>query len=34
VAQPILWLASDRSSYVTGTSITCDGGVMVNSHLL
>ena len=34
VAQPIVWLASDRSSYVTGTSITCDGGVMVNSHLL
>jgi NAD(P)-dependent dehydrogenase (short-subunit alcohol dehydrogenase family) len=34
VAQPVIWLASDRSSYVTGTSITCDGGVLVNSHLL
>jgi NAD(P)-dependent dehydrogenase (short-subunit alcohol dehydrogenase family) len=34
VAQPVIWLASDRSSFVTGASIACDGGVVVNSHLL
>jgi NAD(P)-dependent dehydrogenase (short-subunit alcohol dehydrogenase family) len=34
VAEPVIWLASDRSSFVTGTCILCDGGVLVNSHLL
>lgn len=34
VAEPVVWLASDRASFVTGTCIACDGGVMVNSHLL
>jgi NAD(P)-dependent dehydrogenase (short-subunit alcohol dehydrogenase family) len=34
VAQPVVWLASDRASFITGASIVCDGGIMVNSHLL
>jgi len=34
VAEPVIWLASDRSSFVTGTCILCDGGVLVNSHML
>lgn len=34
VAQPVVWLASDRASFVTGACIQCDGGVLVNSHLL
>ena len=34
VAEPVVWLASDRASFVTGTCIVCDGGVTVNSHLL
>jgi NAD(P)-dependent dehydrogenase (short-subunit alcohol dehydrogenase family) len=34
VAEPVIWLASDRASFVTGASLACDGGVVVNSHLL
>jgi NAD(P)-dependent dehydrogenase (short-subunit alcohol dehydrogenase family) len=34
VAEPVIWLASDRASFVTGTTLHCDGGVGVNSHLL
>jgi NAD(P)-dependent dehydrogenase (short-subunit alcohol dehydrogenase family) len=34
VAEPVVWLASDRASFVTGTCIVCDGGIGVNSHLL
>jgi NAD(P)-dependent dehydrogenase (short-subunit alcohol dehydrogenase family) len=34
VAQPVIWLASDRASFVTGSCIVCDGGIAVNSHLL
>ncbi len=34
VAEPVIWLASDRASFVTGICIVCDGGIGVNSHLL
>lgn len=34
VAEPVIWLASDRASFVTGICIACDGGINVNSHLL
>jgi len=34
VAEPVVWLASDRAAFVTGACVACDGGVMVNSHLL
>jgi NAD(P)-dependent dehydrogenase (short-subunit alcohol dehydrogenase family) len=34
VAEPVIWLASDRAGFVTGACVACDGGVMVNSHLL
>jgi NAD(P)-dependent dehydrogenase (short-subunit alcohol dehydrogenase family) len=34
VAEPVIWLASDRASFVTGACIACDGGVAVNSHLV
>lgn len=34
VAEPVVWLASDRSSFVTGACLLCDGGAIVNSHLL
>jgi NAD(P)-dependent dehydrogenase (short-subunit alcohol dehydrogenase family) len=33
IAEPVVWLASDRASFVTGSCIICDGGVLVNSHL-
>jgi NAD(P)-dependent dehydrogenase (short-subunit alcohol dehydrogenase family) len=34
VAEAVIWLASERASFVTGAGIVCDGGIMVNSHLL
>jgi NAD(P)-dependent dehydrogenase (short-subunit alcohol dehydrogenase family) len=34
VAEAIAWLASDRSSFVTGHLMNVDGGVLVNSHAL
>ena len=34
VAEPVIWLASDRASFVTGACIVCGGGIGVNSHLL
>lgn len=34
VAEAVIWLASERASFVTGASLACDGGVVVNSHLL
>jgi NAD(P)-dependent dehydrogenase (short-subunit alcohol dehydrogenase family) len=34
VAEPVIWLASDRASFVTGACIACDGGALVSSHLL
>jgi NAD(P)-dependent dehydrogenase (short-subunit alcohol dehydrogenase family) len=32
IARAILWLSSDESSYVTGTSITLDGGYSAESY--
>ncbi len=34
IAQPVIWLASDRASFVTGACVLADGGINVNSHLL
>jgi NAD(P)-dependent dehydrogenase (short-subunit alcohol dehydrogenase family) len=34
VAEPVVWLASDRASFVTGACLLCDGGSLVSSHLL
>jgi NAD(P)-dependent dehydrogenase (short-subunit alcohol dehydrogenase family) len=34
VAEAVIWLASERASFVTGSSVVCDGGILVNSHLL
>ncbi len=34
IAEPVIWLASDRASFVTGTCLQCDGGALVSSHLL
>ena len=33
IAEAILWLASARSSFVTGHLLLADGGIMVRSHL-
>ena len=34
VAEPVVWLASERASFVTGACLVCDGGSLVSSHLL
>ena len=33
IAQCVLWLVSDRSSYTTGSLIGCDGGVLAKSSI-
>ena len=32
-AQAVLWLLSERSSYVTGSSLVCDGGMLARASL-
>jgi NAD(P)-dependent dehydrogenase (short-subunit alcohol dehydrogenase family) len=34
VAEAVVWLCSDRSSFTTGHSLLVDGGVLVKSHAL
>lgn len=34
IAEGVVWLASDRASFVTGACLQVDGGVLVNSHML
>ena len=34
IAEAVIWLASERSSFVTGSTLTCDGGISVNPHML
>jgi NAD(P)-dependent dehydrogenase (short-subunit alcohol dehydrogenase family) len=33
IAEAIVWLASDRASFVTGHLLHADGGVLIRSHL-
>ncbi|MDQ8041416.1 SDR family oxidoreductase [Cellulosimicrobium sp. XJ-DQ-B-000] len=33
IAEPVLWLLSDRSSYTTGSLVGCDGGVLAKSSI-
>ncbi|MGO1849604.1 SDR family NAD(P)-dependent oxidoreductase [Microbacterium sp.] len=32
-ARPVLWLLSDEASYVTGSHLTCDGGILAKASI-
>ena len=34
VADAVCYLVSDRASFITGTTLDVDGGIMVNPHTL
>ena len=33
-AEAVIWLSSDRASFVTGHLMHADGGVLIKSHML
>ena len=34
IADAVCYLVSDRASFITGTTLDVDGGIMVNPHTL
>ena len=32
IADAVIWLCSDRASFVTGEVVSVDGGITVNAH--